>query len=133
MSYSEKDGQVVLTMSREDYEKLLDERDRAIRARKHTHDWYSAHYGKLHDWARKRLPEPWRNEFFSCIANGTWGHDDLGEPYISLVGRIVPSGYFVMDTATKQLLSDQTIRAEIAEMRLADAHTSGGNDATRKV
>jgi hypothetical protein len=93
---------------------------RAKEAREHTHDWYRRHYGKLHEWARKRLPEPWRTEFFNCIANGTWGHDDVGEPYMSQVGRIVPSGYFKMDDAAKQLLHDQTIRAEKAEYSLKE-------------
>jgi|HubBroStandDraft_6_1064221.scaffolds.fasta_scaffold724844_2 hypothetical protein len=118
MSYREENGQVILTMSREDYERFYKERDRAIRAREHTQRWYAAHYGKLEDWARNRLPEPWRNEFFHCVANGTWGHDDLGEPYVSQVGRIVPSGYFKMDSATAQLLYDQTTRAEIAELEI---------------
>ena len=98
-----------------------EELDKAVRARAHTHEWYHAHYGKLEDWARKRLPEPWVTEFFNCVANGTWGHDDLGEPYMSQVGRIVPSGYFKMDSAAEQLLRDQTMRAEEAEMKLAGA------------
>lgn len=87
--------------------------------RKHTQDWYAGHYGKLQDWARKRLPDPWRTEFFNCVANGTWGFDDVGEPYMSVgAGRIVPSGYFKMETAAEQLLHDQTTRAEVAEERV---------------
>lgn len=129
MSYSEKDGQVVLSMSREDYEKLLKERDDAIRARVHTQRWYAAHYGKLEDWARKRLPDPWRNEFFNCVANGTWGHDDVGEPYMSQVGRIVPSGHFTMGDAAAQLLRDQIIRAENAELEI-DRLNSGNPNYT---
>ena len=100
---------------------LREQRDEAVRAREHTQDWYARHYGKVEDWARKRLPEPWRTEYFNCVANGTWGHDDVGEPYMSQVGRIVPSGYFKMDSAAEQLLRDQTTRAEIAESRLAQA------------
>jgi hypothetical protein len=86
----------------------------------HTQDWYARHYGKLEDWARKRLPDPWCNEFFNCVANGTWGHDDVGEPYMSQVGRIIPSGYFKMDSASEQLLHDQTARAEQAERTVAE-------------
>jgi hypothetical protein len=104
---------------------------RAVSARKHTQDWYAAHYGKLEDWARKRLPDPWRNEFFSCIANGTWGHDDVGEPYMSQVGRIVPSGYFKMDSASEQLLRDQTTRAENAEVELTELRAAGAPGAQR--
>lgn len=129
MSYSEQDGQVILTMSQEDYETFYQDADRAVRSRKHTQDWYASHYGKLEDWARKRLPEPWRNEFFHCVANGTWGHDDLGEPYMSQVGRIVPSGYFKMDSATEQLLRDQTTRAENAELEI-DRLNSGNPNYT---
>src|SRR3984885_6308514 len=101
-----------LVNKNEEIEALWRRAKNAEEAREHTHDWYARHYGKLHDWARNRLPEPWRGEFFNCVANGTWGHDDVGEPYMSQVGRIVPSGYFTMDSAAKQLLSDQTIRAE---------------------
>lgn len=87
-------------------------------ARAHTHKWYARHYGKLEDWARKRLPEPWRNEFFSCVANGTWGHDDVGERYMCNAGfEVVPSGYIHMDDAKGQLIMDQTRRAEEAELR----------------
>jgi hypothetical protein len=90
--------------------------------RKHTQDWYAEHYGKLEDWARKILPEPWRTQFFNCIANGTYDAVlDVGEPYMSQVGLITPSGYFRMDTAAEQLLRDQTIRVEEAEAALASA------------
>jgi hypothetical protein len=117
-------------LSREYNFSSQDDRDQAMRmgkelydagasdgnvSRKHTQDWYAAHYGKVEDWARKRLPEPWRTEYFHCVANGTWGDDDLGEPYMSRVGRIVPSGYFKMESAAEQLLRDQTTRAEQAE------------------
>jgi len=95
------------------------ELEKAKSSRLHTQDWYARHYGKLEDWARKRLPDPWRTEFFNCVANGTWGFDDIGEPYMSQVGRIVPGGYFRMDTAAKQLLQDQYMRAESAELDLA--------------
>lgn len=90
-------------------------------ARTHTQNWYASHYGKLEDWARKRLPEPWCNEFFSCIANGTWGHADVGERYRCNAGfDVVPSGYIHMDDAKGQLILDQTRRAEEAELRCAD-------------
>ena len=91
-------------------------------ARKHTQDWYAAHYGKLQDWARTRLPEPWVTEFFNCVANGTWHHSkDVGEPYMSVgAGMITPSGYFKMETAAQQLLADQTRRAEEAEIKLEE-------------
>jgi hypothetical protein len=83
---------------------LQEERDEAISAGKHTQDWYARHYGKLHDWARKQLPEPYVNDFFWCIANGT----TLG-----------PDGkYFEMPSAYSQLLADQTTRAETAESRI---------------
>lgn len=98
------------------------EKERALGKRTHTVDWYAQHYGKLEDWARKRLPEDWRNEFFNCVANGLWGHADVGQPYECLGGgRITPSNYFRMDTAEGQLIRDQTARAETAEAALAEA------------
>lgn len=93
------------------------ELERAISAREHTQRWYGSHYAKLEDWARNRLPEPWRNEFFSCIANGTWGHDDRGTPYKCNAGfTVTPSGYISLDDAKGQLILDQIRRAEDAEM-----------------
>ncbi len=95
---------------------LKEEIDRGSRRRKHTQEWYAEHYGKLHDWARKVLPEPFRNQFFSCIANGVYGHDDVGKPYKCVAGFMVtPSGYFKMETAQWQILFDQCVRAEDAE------------------
>jgi len=77
------------------------ERDKANSAREYTQKWYSTHYGKLQDWARKNLPEPWVDEFFSCIANGTHHYSS--------------SDYFRVDTAHCQMILDQTRRAEDAE------------------
>jgi hypothetical protein len=95
---------------------------RAKEARQHTWDWYAAHYGKLEDWARKRLPEQWANEFFSCIANGTWGHDDVGPAYRCQAGfDVVPSGYVKFDSAQEQILHNQSVRAETAERELRQA------------
>lgn len=94
--------------------------ERAESGRRHTQDWYARHYGKLHDWARKILPEEYVNQFFSCIANGTWGTKDVGEPYMSVgAGMITPSGYIKFDSAQEQILHDQTTRAEEAELELA--------------
>ncbi len=105
---------------RERVEELEKENSKLIGRRKHTQQWYASHYGKLEDWARKRLPEPWRNEFFSCIANGTWGHADVGERYRCKAGfDVVPSGYIHMEDAKGQLVLDQTSRAELAEERAA--------------
>jgi hypothetical protein len=89
--------------------------------RVHTQEWYASHYGKLRDWARKVLPEPYRNQFFSCIANGTYdGMLDVGEPYMCKAGFMVtPSGYMHMDDAKGQLVIDQTRRAEEAEAELS--------------
>jgi hypothetical protein len=102
---------------------LLEEIERLKDARKHTQDWYARHYGKLHDWARKRLPEPWITEFFNCVANGTWGHEDIGTPYVCKAGfSITPTNYLRTDTAEGQLLRDQTQRAEDAELYLASAN-----------
>lgn len=105
-------------------EAALREKDEEIERgpgrRKHTQDWYAAHYGKLHDWARKRLPEPWRNEFFSCIANGTYSLEDRGEPYVCNAGfTVTPSGYMKFDSAQEQILHDQSTRAENAEAELS--------------
>jgi uncharacterized small protein (DUF1192 family) len=95
---------------------LGDEIARGSGRRKHTHEWYEKHYGKLHDWARKILPEPYRKQFFSCIANGLYSHDDIGKPYKCMAGFMVtPSGYFQMETAQEQILFDQCVRAEDAE------------------
>lgn len=95
------------------------ELERAREARKHTQDWYALHYGKVEDWARKILPEPWRTQYFNCVANGTYDHtEDVGESYMSVgAGMITPSGYFRMETAAEQLMRDQTERAEAAESR----------------
>jgi hypothetical protein len=82
-------------------EALRIERDRLESARKHTQEWYACHYGKLEDWARKSLPEPWVTEVFNCIANG--------------VSSANKSDYFRVDTAEGQLVMDQTKRAEDAE------------------
>jgi len=101
-------------------QELLEEIERGPGRRKHTQDWYAAHYGKLEDWARKILPEPWRNQFFSCIANGTYGHEDVGTPYMCNAGFMVtPSGYMKFDSAQEQILHDQCTRAENAEAALA--------------
>lgn len=101
-------------------EQLRKERDEAESGRKHTHDWYASHYGKLQDWARKRLPENWSYEFFSCIANGTWGIRDVGEKYICNGGfEVEPSGYIKFTTAQEQILHDQSRRAEVAESQLS--------------
>jgi hypothetical protein len=97
------------------------ESQRNVERRKHTQNWYGSHYGKLEDWARKVLPEPWRNQFFSCVANGTYDHSlDVGESYVCNAGfTIVPTNYFRMDTAEGQLIRDQTSRAELAEDSVA--------------
>ena len=101
-------------------ERLKEEIARGSGRRKHTHEWYERHYGKLHDWARTVLPEEYRQQFFNCVANGTYGHDDLGKPYKAVGGFIVtPGGYFKMDTAQEQILFDQCVRAEDAEAQLA--------------
>ena len=100
---------------RKDVEKLQGRR------REHTHNWYSSHYAKLHGWARKILPEPYRNQFFSCVANGTWGHEDVGEAYTCKAGfRVVPSGYIPMNDAKGQIIREQTTRAEDAEATVAE-------------
>ena len=97
------------------------ELEQAISSRKHTQDWYAAHYGKVEDWARKILPEPWRTQYFNCVANGTYDSvKDVGEPYMTKVGMVTPSGYFRMDTAAEQLLRDQTERAESAEALIGE-------------
>lgn len=78
----------------------------AVRSREHTQDWYARHYGKVEDWARKELPEPYVHDFFCCIANGSSSVHD--------------SDYFRVDTAEGQLILDQTRRAEEAELRTED-------------
>jgi len=99
---------------------LEEQLQRAKDAQDHTQRWYAQHYGKLQDWARTRLPEQWRNEFFFCIANGLWGFADVGEPYICKGGgTVTPSNYFPLDTAEGQMILDQTKRAEAAEVDLA--------------
>jgi len=87
------------------------------KAREHTWQWISQHYGKLQDWARKILPEPWKSQFFGCLANGLYDPvADVGKPYICNAGfEVVPGGYFKMPTAEYQLLCDQMKRAELAE------------------
>jgi hypothetical protein len=102
--------------------KLEQESELNIERRTHTQDWFGSHYGKLEDWARKVLPEPWRTQFFNCVANGTYDHSlDVGKPYVCNAGcTIVPTNYFRMDTAEGQLIRDQTNRAELAELHVAD-------------
>jgi hypothetical protein len=104
-------------MSKVTKEQLILERDKAIRAREHTWSWMTSHYGKLEDWARKQLPEPFKTEFFNCVANGTWSATlDNAPPYICNAGFVIrPSGYFRLKTAEEQLLFDQWKRAEDAE------------------
>ena len=110
---TERERQLSAALARA--EKAEDERDEAYSRQKHTQTWYASHYGKLEDWARKILPEPWRNQFFSCVANGTYSHSDVGEAYICNAGfKVVPSGYIRMDDAKGQLIQDQTARAEAA-------------------
>ena len=101
--------------------------EKAEVSRKHTQQWYARHYGKLEDWARKILPEPWRTQFFSCVANGLWDCiKDVGKSYISVgCGEVTPSGYFVLDSAQAQLLYDQTGRAEKAEAELIALKSAG--------
>jgi len=85
--------------------------------RKSTADWYARHYGKLEDWARKALPEPWVNQFFSCVANGLYdATKDVAPKYRAVGGfDVVPGNYFDMSDAKGQLIHDQTERAEAAE------------------
>jgi hypothetical protein len=45
-----------------------------------TRTWYAGRYGKLEDWARKHLPEPWVTEFFNILANGKRGHSPAPAP-----------------------------------------------------
>ncbi len=104
-------------------------------ARKHTQEWFTRHYGKLQDWARKRLPDNWKHEFFNCIAYGIWSMtEDNGEPYTSVSGHyIVPHNYFTMG-AQEQILHDQMDRAENAEAQLASERQIADNcraDASR--
>lgn len=95
----------------------------ANEARKRTQNWYAGRYGKLHDWARKMLPEPYLTQFFSCVANGLYdATKDIGKTYRCVAGfDVTPSGYFVMDSASQQILHEQSIRAENAELKLAEA------------
>lgn len=111
-----------LTCAEKENVELKGVADKLQGRRRHTQEWYASHYGKLEDWARKILPEPWRRQFFNCIANGTYDHDDVGEAYICNAGfRVVPSGYIHMDDAKGQLITDQTSRAEAAEQSLQQA------------
>lgn len=73
--------------------------------RKSTWDYIARHYGKVEDWARKQLPEPWKTQFFNCLANGTT--------------TVSSSDYFRMETADKQLYHDACEHAESAERELA--------------
>jgi hypothetical protein len=95
-------------------------RDRS--RREHTWDWFTSHYGKLEDWARKQLPEPFKTEFFNCVANGTWNATlDVAPPYICNAGFVIrPSGYFRLKTAEQQLLFNQWERAEDAEEKIKE-------------
>ena len=102
-----------------------EEKEKAKRSQKYTQTWYAQHYGKLHDWARKRLPEQWRNEFFFCIANGIWGFADDAAPATLPDGtKVVPHNYFRVDTAEGQLILDQTKRAEEAELERDQARAA---------
>lgn len=93
------------------------ENERLTDGRKHTQKWYAEHYGKLQDWARMVLPEPWRTQFFSCVANGLYDAvEDVGKPYRAVGGFMVtPGGYFQLPSAQEQVLFDQCVRAETAE------------------
>lgn len=115
-----------LAKSLTEKEELKRRVEKAESSRKHTQEWYASHYGRLQDWARKVLPEPYRNQFFSCVANGTYdAYLDVGEPYMCKAGFMVtPSGYMHMDDAKGQLVIDQTRRAENAEAELSSLRTS---------
>lgn len=115
------DGEIALDFRPKEGPRTLEKTLRRLEeSRTHTQNWYASHYAKLHDWARKRLPDPWRNEFFSCIANGTYSHADVGERYTCKAGfEVVPSGYIHMDDAKGQIILEQTRRAEEAEMECA--------------
>ncbi len=96
---------------------LIQRVEKAEAYRKSTWDWCEKHYGKLEDWARVRLPEPFKTEFFNCVANGSWSPTlDNAPPYIANAGFVIcPTSYFHMKTAAEQLLFDQWKRAEDAE------------------
>lgn len=75
---------------------------RAVDSKHFTQDWYARHYGELEDWARKDLPEPYRTQFFNCIANGSRNY----------------SGTSFQLSTERQLIFDQTSRAEEAELEV---------------
>jgi hypothetical protein len=117
-------GIVVSDMAVQQLRPLLDEllelrkeNQRNIERRKHTQDWYARHYGKLEEWARTILPDPWANQFFNCIANGT--HDYMK-----------PGGYFRMDTAEGRIILDQTSRAENAESEVMELRAKLASSTT---
>jgi len=114
--YIAQKNQRIFALETENAE-LKEEIAKGLGRRRHTHEWYERHYGKLHDWARTVLPEEYRHQFFSCIANGLYdGMKDVGKPYRTVAGFMVtPGGYFKMDTAQEQILFDQCVRAEDAE------------------
>lgn len=108
-------------------EQLRAERERAETGRKHTRKWFSEHYGKLEDWARKVLPEPWSTQFFSCVANGLYDPVlDRGKTYRCVAGfDVTPGGYFILESAQEQVLYDQMRRAEDAESELDALRENG--------
>lgn len=103
--------------------RLREENEDWAEKRKSTHEWYAQHYAKLHDWARKILPDPYRNQFFFCVANGLWDvSKDRGEKYMAVGGfEVHPGGYVTLKDAKGQLIVDQTRRAEDAEARVKAA------------
>lgn len=48
-----------------------DQRDKAIERRDSTHAWYAVRNERLHDWARKEIPDELSKQYFSIAANGT--------------------------------------------------------------
>jgi hypothetical protein len=121
-----------LAQSEAERERLRGEGEKLKSRRVHTQEWYASHYAKLEDWARKILPEPWRNQFFSCVANGTYSHKDVGEAYTCRAGfKVVPSGYIHMDDAKGQIIRDQTTRAEEAEAELEQLKLKIANESRR--
>lgn len=97
------------------------ERDKAVKGQESTWKWLESKYGKLDEWSRTILPEPWRTQFWNCRANGLYDQTkDVGEPYRCNAGMMItPSNYFHLKEP--QILYDQIARAESASLKLAAA------------
>lgn len=88
MNTTEFDSRLLvgLGLSTEAAKIVMDHIENVARSQQFTRDWYATRWGRLQEWARADLPEPWKTEFFNIIANG---RRDVNDPvsYTGLLNR----------------------------------------------